>query len=68
MPADDPNLGNVAVTCKKCEGRVDQPLAWLRENRRFQCPHCDAPIDVDSDALESAAEDAMGRLSKLLGL
>ena len=67
MSSDDP-VGNVSITCKSCQHQVEQPLAWLREHRSFQCPECDGKIDVDSDMIDSAANAALKGLGKLLGL
>jgi len=68
MPATDPLLGNVAITCAKCKHRIEQPVAWLRDHRSFRCPECDGPIEVSSEAVETASDAALTGLGKLLRL
>lgn len=53
------SAGVFAITCARCRKTCEQPLVWLRNNRRFQCPGCDAVIVVD----DASIADAMAKLS-----
>jgi len=53
-----PGLRALPITCPHCRSSFEQPLAWLKDNRRFRCPRCDRAITVDAKTIAQADRPA----------
>ncbi|MBX3503217.1 MAG: hypothetical protein KF889_27555 [Alphaproteobacteria bacterium] len=57
--ATKPSTPSLAISCRRCRHKFEQPLVWLKKNPEFHCPRCDCPIIVESAAIVEA-EGALG--------
>lgn len=49
-----PATKRIPITCARCSQGFDQPFLWLKENRKFLCPHCDARVVVEGAKIKAA--------------
>lgn len=54
----------VEIPCPGCGRKKAQSIAWLRENRVFNCDGCGARIEVDSEKLFSQLDAVLADLKR----